>query len=353
MKKALVFIALVGAIVLVWVSIAKVVRIEDGRMAEEAIKTARYSSDKPELAFDYPSHYVLDQEDLSTGQRERYSVTLIEKSAAEDMERTEGPTAITIDMYQNDLDMYTAEGFATSTADSNWKLGNGDLAPALVDGKEGVSYTWSGLYEGRSVVIARPDYVYVFSVTWMTSEDQILKDFDAILSNATFVSDSVGAWKPYANSSFGFSAEVPPDFAVNESYFNYTLGPGKEIPGISFVIPESMATGTNLSADTRMSVEVLSRAACTPSDFIVTKSKGTPVTIGGNSYVYAISSGAGAGNRYEESIYVTKQRELCYGIRFFIHSTAIGNYSEGTRKEFDKMALVSTFKKIMETVRFI
>ena len=159
--------------------------------------------------------------------------------------------------------------------------------------------------------------------------------------------------RPYSNTVFSFSALVPEGFSINESYFSYTLGPGKEIPGISFTIPADMATGTNLSTDTRLSVEVLSRAACVPADFILTTSKGTPITVGENSYVYASSADAGAGNRYDESIYVTKVRETCYGVRFFIHSTAIENYEQGTRRAFDREAVTAKFKEIMVSLRFI
>lgn len=157
----------------------------------------------------------------------------------------------------------------------------------------------------------------------------------------------------YANTVFSFSAFVPEGFSINESYFNYTLGPGRDIPGISFTIPADMAAGTNLSADTRMSVEVLSRAACVPADFIPTTSKGTPITVGANSYRYASSADAGAGNRYDESIYVSKLRETCYGVRFFIHSTALENYEPGTRKAFDREAVTAKFKEIMASLRFI
>lgn len=349
MKKAFVFSTLIALTAAVWASIAFVVRTEEGRVSESS--TVRYSSSRPELSFDYPYRYHLAEKDISSGARTIYSLVLTEGEP--NPENSEGPTAITVDIFQNDLDMYTAGEFATSTSQSNWKLGDGTLTPVTVGGKEGLSYTWSGLYEGKSIVVARPDYVYMFSVTWMTPEDQIIRDFDGLIKTVSFIPDGSEAWVPYSSPSFGFEAEIPPDVIINESYFNYTLGPGKEIPGISFTIPTSMATGTNLSTDTRLSVEVLSRAACTPSDFIPTTSRGTPITIGQNRYVYAQSSGAGAGNRYEESVYVTKQRELCYGIRFFIHSTAAQNYPEGTRKDFDKAALVSTFKKIMETIRFI
>jgi hypothetical protein len=202
--------------------------------------------------------------------------------------------------------------------------------------------------------------IWVSLAEFVMREDIVLEPVPAVVGDSAAVAASntvqtgVGkGGRTYSNTAFAFSAFIPEGFSIDESYFNYTLGPGKEIPGISFTIPASMAAGTNLSAETRLSVEVLSRAACVPADFILTKSKGTPITVGANSYVYATSAGAGAGNRYEESVYVTKLRETCYGVRFFIHSTALENYEPGTRKAFDREAVTAKFKEIMGSLRFI
>jgi len=342
MKKTLIFIGLILAIASVWFSLARFVMQQDAVLTPLAIETSRYSSEEFSLAFTYPSLYEL--------RKEPAAVVLVSDT---DPNRSEGPTAITVQVFPNGDAGYSAEGFATSTSESNLHLGNGIMSKASVAGEAGVSYSWSGLYEGRSVVIARPQHVYLFSVTSLAPEDQIIRDFDALIATVAFSADHPQGWGSYSNAGLGFDAKIPQGFAVNEAYFNYTLGPGREIPGVSFTIPASLAEGTNLSDDTRISVEMLSRAACRPSDFISTTSKGTPITVGQNSYVYAVSSGAGAGNRYEESIYVTKQREICYGVRFFIHSTALENYDPGTRTAFDRDALIGTFKGIMQTIRFI
>jgi hypothetical protein len=198
--------------------------------------------------------------------------------------------------------------------------------------------------------------IWVSLAKFVIRQDVVLAPAPIVAGDSDSLATSTAVQKggqPYSNTVFAFSAFVPEGFSIDESYFNYTLGPGKEIPGISFTIPASMATGTNLSTDTRLSVEVLSRAACVPADFIPTTSKGTPITVGVNSYVYAASAGAGAGNRYDESVYVTKLRETCYGVRFFIHSTALENYEPGTRKVFDREAVTAKFKEIMASLRFI
>jgi hypothetical protein len=157
----------------------------------------------------------------------------------------------------------------------------------------------------------------------------------------------------YTNADLGFSAFVPPDYSIQPSYFYYALGPGREIPGVKFTIPASLVAGTNLSADSGVSVELLSRAACIPDDFLDNPSAPTAVMLGGNQYASATAGGAGAGNLYEETIFVRKVRDACYGIRYFIHSTQVGNYPIGTVRGFDRAALLQDFQAIASSVSFI
>lgn len=152
-----------------------------------------YDSDMLGFSFSYPSKYFLVERDLSTGERERHSITLIEDTPANralvagEVEGAEGPTAITVDIFQNDLDNYTAESFAESTNDSNFKLSpDGVLTDTELSGEPAVGYRWSGLYEGQSVVVARPNWVYMFSVTYLTPQDDIIPDFGDVLEHVYF-----------------------------------------------------------------------------------------------------------------------------------------------------------------------
>jgi hypothetical protein len=154
----------------------------------------------------------------------------------------------------------------------------------------------------------------------------------------------------YSNPTFAFSVTVPKGFTVDESYINQTLGPGREIPGVAFVIPQSLSTGTNLSPDSKVAIEELYDVACVPSDFLDVDTLGTPVSIGSDHYMYATAGGAGAGNLYEESVYVRQKDTRCYAIRYFIHSTNIGNYPAGTVQEFNKADLISRFDVIAKSL---
>ena len=157
----------------------------------------------------------------------------------------------------------------------------------------------------------------------------------------------------YSNETFGFSVSVPKGFTVNEAYLNQDLGPGREIPGVEFVIATSTAAGTNLSTDSHVAIEELSDVDCTPSDFLDAPSKSVSMAIAGNAFTVASSSGAGAGNFYEETVYVTQKESRCYAVRYFIHSGNIHNYDPGAVKEFDRESLVNSFDAITESLRLI
>src|SRR3989344_3791363 len=131
------------------------------------------------VLFHYPDSYTLEQVDLSTGQRKHVSIILTRKEDLPPPQNGEGPPTITIDAFQNDLDKYTAETFVRTTNFTNFKLSpEGILAPTTVNGLPALSFRWSGLYEGRTVTVAREKWVYTFSVTHLTPQDQIILDFE-------------------------------------------------------------------------------------------------------------------------------------------------------------------------------
>lgn len=156
------------------------------------------------------------------------------------------------------------------------------------------------------------------------------------------------AWQTYQAPGGEFSIRYPPTFTVNGDYGYQGLGPGTTLSGVSFTIPATMASGTNLSRDTYIAVERgPDRAVCTGKDFLSDVQLEEKVTENGVTYTVARASGAGAGNLYEEIVYILPD---CYAIRYFIHSTNIGNYPSGSVMTFDRDGLVSLFDQIRRSV---
>ncbi len=159
------------------------------------------------------------------------------------------------------------------------------------------------------------------------------------------------ATSTYATTTF--SVVYPAEFSVSDSYVYDKVNPKKPIYGVKFSIPVAMATGTNLSSfDTGISVEQLPRAKnCTGDIYLAADVKPTSITENGVEYSVATSSEAAAGNVYEEAVYALVGSAPCTALRYFIHSTAIGNYDPATIREYDRGALLGEFDKIRHSLR--
>ena len=180
----------------------------------------------------------------------------------------------------------------------------------------------------------------------------------AAASDATFNANNPAPIAPlsgmilYHSKPMHFAIAYPPHWTVNPNYADETLGPGKEIHGIAFTISAERIKGTNLSSDT--SLDVLSLpGACDASRFVDSPQDVKTVTEAGRTYSYATASDAGAGNRYEETIYALTGTSPCLAVRYFIHYTEIGNYDPGTVKAFDRKALIKTFGRMRRSLAIL
>lgn len=154
----------------------------------------------------------------------------------------------------------------------------------------------------------------------------------------------------YATSSF--SVVYPNSFTMDEAY-QYTGFAGKPISGVKFFVPTTMATGTNLSADSGVSIEWLPRAnTCSADIYMLQNVRATTVVDGGVTYSLATSTEAAAGNLYEEYVYAFPGSSPCTAVRYFIHSTQIANYPEGTVREFNRSLLIGEFDAIRRAIQF-
>jgi hypothetical protein len=158
------------------------------------------------------------------------------------------------------------------------------------------------------------------------------------------------ATSTYATSTF--SVVYPSNYTVDESYTYTQVNPKKPISGVKFTIPGSMATGTNLASDTYVSVEMLPHAKkCTGDIYVAANVRPQTLTdTNGVEYSVATSSGAAAGNLYEETVYALTGSSPCTAVRYWIHSSNIANYTPGTVQEFNRDALLSAFDTIRRSL---
>jgi hypothetical protein len=156
----------------------------------------------------------------------------------------------------------------------------------------------------------------------------------------------------YSSSTLGISVTYPEGYTVDESY-TYEFSDAKVIHGVKFIIPGEFATGTNLSTDSGIALEYLPRAKnCTGDIYLIANVSAYDLTERGIDYSIATSSGAAAGNMYEEEIYALATSSPCMAFRYFIHSGNIGNYEPGAVRPFDKVKLLSDFDAIRQSLTF-
>lgn len=147
----------------------------------------------------------------------------------------------------------------------------------------------------------------------------------------------------------------PQGYIVDANYHYQAQGVGKDILGTKYTIPASMVKGTNLAVDSYISVEqiaLVDKSQCSASLFTDPSIKTSIINDNGVTYSIATSSDAGAGNRYEESVYVLTNTNPCTAVRYFIHYGAIENYPKGTVKEFDRQVLIKEFDAIRRSVTY-
>jgi len=163
--------------------------------------------------------------------------------------------------------------------------------------------------------------------------------------------DPGGLPQSYQNTDKGFSLRYPTGYTVDESYTYQELGPGKDIGGVKFTVASSTTAGTNLSSDTYLSVEEIPNATtCSASLFVDKGAQLSTVTENGTTYSMATSSDAGAGNRYDETVYALPGTNPCVAVRYFIHYGAFENFPAGTVTQFNEAALVDQFDTIRRTL---
>jgi hypothetical protein len=157
-------------------------------------------------------------------------------------------------------------------------------------------------------------------------------------------------WRSFGDAGLGFSIAYPSKWRVDSAHVYPNPVGNERLAGVAFLIPEDLAAGTNLSRDSYLSVESAPDASsCSASAFLDSPSTQRDETESGLHWSVGSMGDAGAGNFYDETVYALVGSKPCLAIRYFIHSTNIGNYTPGTVKQFDRAGLVQQFERIRST----
>jgi hypothetical protein len=156
----------------------------------------------------------------------------------------------------------------------------------------------------------------------------------------------------YSDAQYKFTIMRPQTSMIATSSFDGFL-PITHIPVVGFILPKSLFQGSNLveaGVFIGASAEADAVNACLgPSD------QETPhgtTTINGVIYQVFSSTGAGAGNTYEENSLRTVRNGTCFEIVELLHSGNIGNYPTGQVKQFDQNLYHTMLDSMVHTLAF-
>src|SRR6185437_9632300 len=153
------------------------------------------------------------------------------------------------------------QGTATAPASDTLPTPNGSVALTLSDNRTmTLPQTIPGsriryANAGETVVFwSKGNTAFITEGAPSTGSGQATQTF----SNCVAASNISGqeSWHTFADAKDGYSVRYPDGYTLNTAYVNQTLGPGKNINGIQVTIPDTVATGTNLSKDSGVSVEI-------------------------------------------------------------------------------------------------
>lgn len=239
---------------------------------------------------------------------------------------------------------YSCSAGKTITAD--FSQGSADVK--LSDGRD---MTLKQTISADGVRYANSDESFVF---WskgngaLVLENNVQKSYIGCVKVSP---DTGGLPNIYSDASGSFSLRYPAGYTVDENYQYQALGPGKTIAGVKFTIPTATAKGTNLSNDSYVSVEQIAGApSCDASLFAAQGATITTQTIGNTTYSVATSSDAGAGNRYDETVYALPGTNPCVAVREFVHYSVFENYPAGTVAHYDAAALATQMDSIRDSL---
>jgi hypothetical protein len=159
----------------------------------------------------------------------------------------------------------------------------------------------------------------------------------------------------YHDPLYDFSISYPSTVLLKTEGFGGYV-PLTETPLIAFTLNPDMFRGTNLGeagvyigASSTPSIV----ASCTHASLQAGETTATSsITVHGTTFSVFDSTGAGAGNIYDEKTYRTLVHGACLEIVELLHSSQIGNYPPGKVVAFDRTRFSGILEAMVSTIRF-
>lgn len=169
-------------------------------------------------------------------------------------------------------------------------------------------------------------------------------------ASAPLPDEQVAQDTEYASTTMKFSLRYPQGFTLQEPYAYTRVSPIKPISGVKFLVPAALSQGTNLAADSGVSVEVLPRAnLCTGDIFLKANVRAQSFAGRAISFSVATSSETAGADTFEEMVFAVSGSKPCIAMRYFMHTTAATGTASST-PAFDRTSVIAAFDSIRNSL---
>ena len=159
----------------------------------------------------------------------------------------------------------------------------------------------------------------------------------------------------YQDPQYGFSIYYPSTTVLKTTGFDGFL-PVAKTPVIAFSLDTNLFSGTNL-VEAGVYIGATTSPSIVASCIGVRSSSGetqasSTAVIGGTTFAVFDSTGAGAGNIYQEKAFRTVNQGTCFEIVEMLHSGQLANYPAGKATAFDEARFSGILDAMVNTFAF-
>lgn len=176
------FAGLVAAVLIAGWYVIDAERVDAPTRQPADAQTSTFDGGELHFSFAYRDTYTLEKREIEVDGVLATYLTLTPKGSVVPV-AGEGPTGLTVVVFPNPRGIGLADWLQSMNNTGVMPTSGWDFAEAVVDGKDALAYTSTGLYESDNVAVSHKGAVYVFSGTWLTREDQTLKDLNALIQS--------------------------------------------------------------------------------------------------------------------------------------------------------------------------
>jgi hypothetical protein len=160
--------------------------LNGGSTATQQRPLLTYYDPRYGVAFNFPDNYAVKDHDSTSGAKHHTIVIGDKNELSSTTPNSEGPMVMTMDIYDNPSKQ-AADKWIKNNDFSNYKLSqNAPLSTTTVAGIPAYAYPWDGLYKSLSIVFPENGKMYMLSVNYNSTSDQLYKDFAGVVASIQF-----------------------------------------------------------------------------------------------------------------------------------------------------------------------